>query len=240
MLSSFTVNYRIVGLLIFPQHQKQNKTQKLQCRTLQTQWLQARPHNDVHGISKKDFGPFVEKTEDQSIIFSPRLSHVVGRQNTALQFLTSCIVFDAVGILVKLQSYNLWGNEDNIMYRSNSVRNWPNIMPFMRYCSLNLDTFFFIHPIYMPTNVVKCVCLQPFRNYSTDDVSDHVMPSKSGRKQHGGKWFGQSYDEFLWYFIGGFSSSILPRASSWSNVFFQNYSLMENHAHTRLLTSGPL
>jgi hypothetical protein len=26
---------------------------------------------------KRDFGPFVEKTEDQSIIFSPRLSYML-------------------------------------------------------------------------------------------------------------------------------------------------------------------
>jgi hypothetical protein len=45
------------------------------------------------------FGPFVEKTEDQSIIFSPRqvtccrtTKYVIA----ALQFLTSCFVFDAV------------------------------------------------------------------------------------------------------------------------------------------------
>jgi hypothetical protein len=43
----------------------------------------------------------------------------------ALQFLTSCFIFDAVGIfIVKLQSYNLQGTK--ITSCSNSVR---NIMP---------------------------------------------------------------------------------------------------------------
>jgi hypothetical protein len=50
---------------------------------------------------------------------------IVGRQNAALQFLTSCFVFDAVGRFVKLQSYNLQGMK--ITSCSNSVRNLDQI-----------------------------------------------------------------------------------------------------------------
>jgi hypothetical protein len=55
MLSSFTVNYRIVALLIFPQHQKQNTKSKSAMPHTPDAWLQARTQNDVvYGIGKKD------------------------------------------------------------------------------------------------------------------------------------------------------------------------------------------
>jgi hypothetical protein len=55
MLSSFTVNYTIVALIFPAQHQKQTRSKTLQCRTVQTQWLQTGTQNDVvDGIRKKD------------------------------------------------------------------------------------------------------------------------------------------------------------------------------------------